>query len=121
MRNYSAKILFQWNPSREGVHYRTRRVCEERIYTFTAESPLKALSLAKTIGKSEELNHDSDGVQVEFLFVGVLDLVEVNDGGEVWYQIKEHVAKNGALNHLIPDETQLRAFATDIKKKLSAW
>jgi len=33
MRNYSSKLLFQWNPIKNGKEYRKKRVCEERIYT----------------------------------------------------------------------------------------
>jgi len=50
MNQYSCKLLFQWNPCRDGEEYRKRRVCEERIYTYMANTPEEALAKAKKSG-----------------------------------------------------------------------
>jgi hypothetical protein len=65
MRQYSAKLLFQWRPVRSGKS-RKRRVCEERIVTFSAKSAQFALSKAKKYGNDEEFKEDHDECIVFF-------------------------------------------------------
>ncbi|MBK9577518.1 MAG: hypothetical protein IPO40_10605 [Fibrobacteres bacterium] len=124
MDQYSCKLLFQWNPSKDGIEYRTRRLCEERIYKFPAKSPTSALKHAKKLGLKEEFEHPTEIGIVKFQFVGVLELIQLIDYGEnseLWYEMKERVAKNGNLNHLVTDENILAAFSKRIRKRLSPW
>jgi|GEM_PF-983072 len=111
MERYAAKLLFQWRPVRNGIS-RKRRVCEERIVTFTAQSPKEALVKAKNYGKEEEFQEDEDSNNciVCFEFVGVLELKDISlsfSEGEVWYEITEMVSPMERKSKLIPLESEL--------------
>lgn len=126
MRQYSAKLLFQWRPVRNG-RSRKRRVCEERIVTFAARSPKTALSKAKRIGTSEQFTDSRDGVSIFFEFVGVLQLMDVSlsyEEGEVWWELVERVQPSERRSSLIPPERELDALRRDVPKgrsRLRAW
>lgn len=125
MNQYSAKLLFQWRPVRNGKS-RKRRVCEERIVTFPARSPKSALSKAKRIGRSEEFTDSRDGADIFFEFVGVLELMDVSisyDEGEVWWELVERVQPSERRASLIPPEHELEALRKDLpnRRKLRPW
>ena len=65
MGQYSAKLLFQWRPVRNG-RSRKRRVCEERIVTFAARSPEAALRKANRHGSSENRLERHGDVKLHF-------------------------------------------------------
>ena len=124
MNKYSCKLLFQWNPSKDGKEYRKRRVCEERIYTYNAKTSEEALVKAKKLGDEGCFSQETEVGYVDFQFVGILDLIQLiddDDDSEVWYEIVERNIKEGKLTHLIPQEEELALFKTDYKKKLSPW
>ena len=124
MKSYSCKLLFQWNPYRDGKEYRKRRVCEERIYTYVASTSDEALAKAQKIGEEGCFDHQIEDGQVYFQFVGIIDLIELIDNdedSEVWYEIVERRVKDGELDHLIPQKEELALFKTKYKKKLIPW
>jgi len=123
MNQYSCKLLFQWNPCRDGEEYRKRRVCEERIYTYMANTPEEALAKAKKSGNDGCFDHEVEDGHVYFQFVGVLEIIGLIDndkGSEVWYEIVERVVQDEKLDHLIPQEEELVLFRKN-KKKLMPW
>jgi hypothetical protein len=111
LRQYSAKLLFQFRPVRKGVSPK-HRLCEERIVTFAARSPKSALSKAKRYGKSEEFTSSQSDVRVHFEFVGLLELLDVTNSysaGEVWYDLVERVQPRERRSRIIPPEHELDA------------
>jgi len=111
MNQYSAKLLFQWRPVRNG-NSRKRRVCEVRIVTYQAASAVLALQRAKEIGKEEQYTEKKADGEVAFEFVGVMELKDVSTGfsdGEVWSELVEMVEPMERQKQLIPDESELDA------------
>lgn len=124
MNQYSAKLLFQWRPLRRGIS-RKRRVCEERIVTFSARSGKAALSKAKKIGIKGQYTERKEDGKVFFEFVGVLELKDISIGyseGEVWYEIREMVEPMERRRNIVPNESNLDALkssAPDNRGRLS--
>lgn len=111
MNQYSAKLLFQWRPVRNGDS-RKRRVCELRIVTFQSVNPDSALKRAKEIGTSEEYFEEKPDGKVAFEFVGVMELKDISTGfpdGEVWSELVEMIEPMERQEKLIPDESELDA------------
>lgn len=111
MNQYSAKLLFQWRPVRNG-NSRKRRVCEVRIVTYQAASATSALKKAKKIGKDEEYTEKKTDGEIAFEFVGVMELKEISTAfseGEVWSELVEMVEPMERQKQLIPDESVLDA------------
>ncbi|MDD2468396.1 MAG: hypothetical protein PHI97_30825 [Desulfobulbus sp.] len=111
LKQYSAKLLFQWRPVRNG-NIRKRRVCEVRIVTYQAAGAVLALKKAKKIGKDEQyIEKKADG-EIGFEFVGVMELKDISTGfseGEVWSELVEMVKPMERQKQLIPDESELDA------------
>jgi hypothetical protein len=111
MNQYSAKLLFQWRPVRNGIS-RKRRVCEVRIVTYQASSAVSALKKANKIGKDEQyIEKKADG-EIAFEFIGLMELKEVSTTfpeGEVWSELVEMIEPMERQQQLIPDESELDA------------
>ena len=111
-RRYSARLLFQFRVVVDGAPGK-RRLCEERIITFTALHARNALREAKKRGRAARHSYkNSNGSPVHFEFVGVLELLCLDpecDADEVWYSIVERVTPMERRAILIPPEDQLNA------------
>lgn len=109
---YSAKLLFQFRVM-IGADPGVMRTCEERIVVFHATGARKALAEAKRRGRKAKLNYsNSDGNQVFFEFVGVMDLLELGpecDDDEVWYDIVVRKLPMERAAQLLPEESKLSA------------
>ncbi len=111
MNQYSAKLLFQWRPVRNG-NSRKRRVCEVRIVTYQVASAVSALKKAKEIGKDEEYTEEKANGEIAFEFVGVMELKDISTAfyeGEVWSELVEMVEPMERQKQLIPNESELDA------------
>jgi hypothetical protein len=114
VRQYSAKLLFQWRPVRSG-RSRKRRVCEERIVTFASRSPEAALGKANRLAASENRVERHGDLTLHFEFIGVLQLVELVGEDpdprvrEVWWEHVERVSPSERRAQLIPRPNQLHA------------
>ena len=113
---YAAKLLFQFRV-RVGGSDNKRRLCEEQIVVFRANTAREALKKAKERGKEEEFSYLNDeNNKVHFEFIGVVDLLHL--GGEcredeVWYQVKEYSEPKERRQKLIPQEKHLSAIANE--------
>lgn len=111
MRRFAAKLLFQFRVQK-GRGSNRRRVCEERIISIQARSEKVALRLAKRTGEAEQLSYP-DGVKTVFLeFVGVLQLIELDNSKpeEVWWEFVERLNPWERRKKLVPPENKLAAF-----------
>jgi len=118
MENYSAKLLFQWRPEKNGK-FPKRRVCEERIVTFQANSAEKAYLKSQKIGKAAEYKDEIENGIIHFEFIGVLDLLENSLSfaeGEVWHELKEMLTPLERKGTLIPPKSELRALQKNAPK-----
>jgi hypothetical protein len=90
-----------------------RRLCEERIVTFSATDGRAALHEAKRRGHAAQHHYkNSDGNPIYFEFVGVMELLRLNpacDADEVWYDITERVRPMERRASIIRPENQLSA------------
>jgi hypothetical protein len=115
-KRFSAKLLFQFRVMVDGSA-RIRRLCEERIITFTARDARTALIEAKKRGRAAQHSYkNSDGNPVHFELVGILELLCLDlvcHADEVWFEITERVTPMERRDKLIPDETQLHAIRND--------
>jgi hypothetical protein len=112
MRRFAAKLLFQFRVNVDGDAGK-RRLCEERIINFSARSPRDALQRAKGRGKRGEYSYkNSDGNEVSFEFVGIIDLMSLGveaEADEVWYEIHERLLPMERRRKIIPaDDVLLR-------------
>jgi len=111
-RRYSARLLFQFRVVLNGDAGK-RRLCEERIITFTAPQARAALSEAKRRGRAAQHTYTNcNGCPVHFEFVGLVELLCLDpqcDADEVWYHIVERVTPMERRASLIPPEDQLNA------------
>jgi len=111
-RRYSAKQLFQFRVIKDGKENR-RRICEERIVSFLADSEIQALEEAKARGHESEDSYSIEDRQVFFEFVGILELIDLVDdeeSGEVWWNLCEKVSPMERREKLIPPESELFVF-----------
>lgn len=117
---YTAMLLFQFRVVCNGVSNR-RRLCEKRLILLEAQDGREALKIAQQRGsQSEHCYANSDGNQVHFEFVGVLDLLHLGvecEADEVWYQICEIMEPDTRRSKLIPDEQTLQAISEDRQRK----
>ena len=111
-QRYSARLLFQFRVVVDGDAGK-RRLCEERIITFTATHARAALREAKKRGRAARHSYkNSYGSPVHFEFVGVLELLCLDpecEADEVWYHIVERVTPMERRATLIPPESELSA------------
>ena len=111
-RRYSARLLFQFRVVVAGDSNK-RRLCEDRIITFTAPDASAALCEAKKRGRAARHSYsNTDGNRVHFEFVGVLELLCLDpecEPDEVWYEIVERVTPMERRDKLIPPENKLNA------------
>lgn len=116
---YAAKLLFQFRVDL-GSETGKRRRCEERIVIIHAPSAQRALKGAKQKGRRYEFNYkNSDGNQVFFEFVGILDLIHLGrecEADEVWYDIVERVSPMERREKIVPPEEQLCALRVERQK-----
>ncbi len=111
MNQYSAKLLFQWRPIRNGIS-RKRRVCEVRIITYQSANAATALKKAKKIGKDEQYTEKKTDGEIAFEFVGVMELKDISTAfpeGEVWSELVEMLEPMERQEQLIPNEKELDA------------
>lgn len=122
INRYAAKLLFQFRTICDGVSNK-KRVCEERIVIFMAETPKIALKLAKKRGKEEELSYFDDEIEVLFEFIGVKELIELgacSESDEVWSSFFEKIEPMENKNKIIPKEDKLHALCLNTNRnKLS--
>ena len=108
---FSARLLFQFRIVASNAP--RRRLCEERIITFTATHARAALAEARRRGRAGRLVFkNSDGDRIVFEFIGVMELLcldPVCDPDEVWFRIVERVTPMERRKSLIPPEHQLNA------------
>lgn len=119
INRYAAKLLFQFRTLCEGVSNK-KRVCEERIVIFMADSPKTALKLAKKRGKDEELSYFDDEIEVLFEFIGVEELIDLgacSESDEVWSIFYEKIEPMENRNKIIPKDDQLQAFCINTDRK----
>lgn len=88
-----------------------RRLCEERIITYSAADGRAALREAKRRGRAAQHRYkNTDGNPVYFEFVGVLELLRLDpacEPDEVWYDITERVRPRERRTSIIPPESRL--------------
>jgi hypothetical protein len=114
-RQFSAKLLFQFRVS-WGRKSNLRRVCEERVVTFKAQSAERAWKTANRLGAAADFEYRNPaGSTVHFEYVGIMELLElgVERSGpeEVWYDIVERLKPSERKSLLIPRKRALQAFA----------
>jgi hypothetical protein len=118
MNYYSAKILFQWRPIKNGIS-RKRRVCEERIYLYTASSHEEAYEIAVNYGNEEEFEEIFEKSKVKFEFIGILGIQDVSissSEGEVWSEIKEMILPAERKDKIIPKKEDLDIFSKNCRE-----
>jgi len=107
---YAAKLLFQVRVDL-GKDTGKRRICEERIINYQAESDSIAIRLAKQRGKAAQCSYkNSEGNNVFFEFVGILDIMSLGaeaDADEVWYDIKERLLPMERRADILPGDANL--------------
>ena len=114
--HYAAMLLFQFRVVTAGASNK-RRLCEKRLILLTAPNARAALRAAKRRGR--EAQHDyrnSEGGQVRFEFVGILDLLHLGvecEPDEVWWQLCQLHEPMERRCKLLPPESQLQAIAAD--------
>ena len=110
---FAAKLLFQFRVM-IGNDPGKRRICEERIVVIEAVSAKTALAEAKRIGRKGRLKYrNTDGNEVHFEFIGVLELMHLGpecEPNEVWYEIKEMLTPMERAKKILPLEADLSAF-----------
>lgn len=113
---YAAKLLFQFRV-RIGSSDNKRRLCEEQIVVFHANTASEALKKAKKRGKEEEFSYlNNDNNKVYFEFIGILDLIHLGTEcreDEVWYQLKEYSEPKERRHKLLPKEKKLSAITNE--------
>jgi hypothetical protein len=109
---YAAKLLFQFRVMVDGSP-RIRRLCEERIITFSAKYGQAALLEAKRRGRAAQHRYQNNkGNRVHFEFIGVLELLRLDpacEADEVWYDITQRVRPMERRAAIIPPANRLSA------------
>lgn len=122
MKRFAAKLLFQFRVTVDGS-YGQRRICEERIIVFQARSPIQALAKAKKRGRDEHYSYtNTDGNPVDFQFIGVMELKELEpvcEADEVWYEIVDRMLPMEQAERFIPPEDRLEAIRTQPGRRSS--
>ena len=109
---YAAKLLFQFRVMVNRLPNK-KRLCEERIITFSSGNGKTALREAKKRGWAAEHHYkNNEGNPVYFEFVGVLDLLRLGsecEADEVWYDITRRVCPLERKASILPLEIELSA------------
>ncbi len=88
-----------------------RRICEDRIVTFTARGNQGAVGAAHKIGRDAEFEYENEeGNTVLFEFVGVVDMVSldlVSEANEVWWDVYERLLPMERKKQLVRTHQQL--------------
>jgi hypothetical protein len=117
-QRFAAKLLFQFRVM-IGNDPGKRRLCEERIVVIEAASAKAALAEAKRIGKKAGHKYkNTDGNDVYFEFVGLLDLMHLGvecEPNEVWYEIREMLTPMERAAKILPKEKELSAIRNRMK------
>ena len=119
INRYAAKLLFQFRTLLDGISNK-KRLCEERIIIFKADTPQDALKSAKKRGRQEEFSYVDNGIKVKFEFVGVQELIELGASfelDEVWSSFFEKIEPMENRSKIIPKEHKLRALCPKADKK----
>ena len=115
---YAAMLLFQFRVVKNKTSNK-RRICEERIIHFHADSPDAALHLADKRGEEEEFDYKDGDKHIWFEFIGVselIDLLSIENDDEVWSRFIEKVSPMERKDRLIPPKNQLAVFKGRDKK-----
>ncbi|WP_446011773.1 DUF4288 domain-containing protein [Candidatus Electrothrix sp.] len=115
---YAAMLLFQFRVVKNKTSNK-RRICEERIIHFHADSPKAALHLASKRGEEEEFDYKDGEKHIWFEFIGVselIDLLSIENDDEVWSRFIEKVSPMERKDRLIPYKNQLSVFKGMNKK-----
>src|SRR5262245_26087844 len=109
---YAAKLLFQYRVMVDGAPG-VRRLCEERVITFSAAHARAALREARRRGRAARHRYrNGDGNPVHFELVGVLELLRLDttcEPDEVWYDMKWRVRPMERRASILPPESSLSA------------
>jgi hypothetical protein len=113
-RRYAAMLLFQFRVV-TGEASNKRRLCGKRLILLTAPDARAALRAAKQRGRKAQYHYfNSEGGQVRFEFVGVLDLLHLGDEcepDEVWYEFCRLQEPMERRERLLPSEARLQEIA----------
>ena len=116
MKRYSAKLLFQYCDKANNKPTGKKRLCEERVITFTARSAKHALSIAKKKGTAAQYNFKTIYKTTNhFEFIGVMELLCLDykcKEDEVWYDLRVLLEPMERKSKLIPPENELEAIRT---------
>lgn len=109
---YAAELFFEFKKVCCGDVIQKRRICEKKIVVFYAISNEEAFTLAKNRGKSEEYSFEYDGIEIFYSFLGVLELIDLNDEDEdvSWFSYMEKVEPSERIGDLIPTKDELSIF-----------
>jgi hypothetical protein len=114
--SYAAKLLFQFRVVVDGSPG-IRRLCEERIVTFSAAHGREALREAKRRGRAAQHHYkNNEGNPVHFEFVGVMELLRLDpacEADEAWYEITERVRPMERRASILQPERRLSAIRND--------
>lgn len=104
----SAMLLFQF---RIGGLNETYRVCEKRLIVLECRTLPAGLKAAKRYGAKQQFDYlNDDGRTVLFEFIGVVDFVDLTDvcePEEVWYDIPKLKLPMERAAELVPSDEAL--------------
>ena len=118
MAKYAARMLWQYRPQ-EGSVSKQRRICEERVVVFDADSGHEAYEKIDAYGRASQLHstvRNEPDVKIHFEFIGVIDLILLSDWSEndefqeVWYELYDRLRPMERKDKLIPKKEELREF-----------
>jgi hypothetical protein len=112
---FAAMMLFQFRVEKNNL-INKKRICEERIYHIYCQNKDDALREALDIGKNEEFDYVDDDKKVFFEFVGILDIVELDeneDSNVVWSRFVEKREPMERKNKIIPPKNKLSVFKSN--------
>jgi hypothetical protein len=120
LKKYAVLLLFQFKVIKNGL-INKKRVCEERIYHIQCENDDVAYIKSLELGKLEEFDYQDGLKKVSFEFIGVKDLIELENYDEenlVWNRFIEKLQPMERKNKLIPNKNKLTVFNKGKKIKI---